>query len=58
MFLYGITLVPFAEEIRTADPGILSPFLSDDAVFCWVRKEGCSTTIYGYGEGYIPGLFY
>ena len=38
MVLYGITLVPIAEEIlsdelRAADPGLLSPFYADDAAF-------------------------
>ena len=33
MVLYGITLVPLAEELRAADPGLLSPFYADDAMF-------------------------
>ena len=33
MVLYGITLVPLAEEFREADPGLLSPFYANDAVF-------------------------
>ena len=33
MVLYGITLAPLAEELRVADPGILSPFYADDAAF-------------------------
>ena len=33
MVLYGITIVPQAEELRAADPGILSPFYTDDAAF-------------------------
>ena len=33
MVLYGITLVPLAEELRTADPGLLSPCYADDAAF-------------------------
>ena len=33
MVLYGITLVPLAEELRAADPGLLSPFYADDAAF-------------------------
>ena len=33
MVLYGITLVPLAEDLRAADPGILSPFYVDDAAF-------------------------
>ena len=33
MVLYGITLVPLAEELRAADQGLLSPFYADDADF-------------------------
>ena len=33
MVLYGITLAPLVEELRAADPGILSPFYADDAAF-------------------------
>ena len=33
MVLYRITLVPLAEELRAADPGILSPFYADDVAF-------------------------
>ena len=33
MVLYGINLVPLAEELRAADPVLLSPFYEDDAAF-------------------------
>ena len=33
MVLYGITLVPLAEELQAADPGLLSPFYADGADF-------------------------
>ena len=33
MVFYWITLVPLAEELRTADQGLLSPFYADDAAF-------------------------
>ena len=33
MVLYGITLIPLAEELREADPRLLSPFYADDAAF-------------------------
>ena len=33
MVLYGITLIPLAEELRAAYPGILLPFYADDAAF-------------------------
>ena len=33
MVLCGLTLIPLPEELRAADPGILSPFYTDDAAF-------------------------
>ena len=33
MVLYDITLVPLAEDLRAADPVLLSPFYADDAEF-------------------------
>ena len=33
MVLYGINLVPLAEELRVADPGLLLLFYADDAAF-------------------------
>ena len=33
MVLYGITLVPLVEELRDADPTLLSPLYAGDAVF-------------------------
>ena len=33
MVLYGITLVPLAEELIAADQVLLSPFYADDAAF-------------------------
>ena len=33
MVLYGIILVPLAEELRSADPGLLSPFYAYNAAF-------------------------
>ena len=33
MVFYGITLVPLAEDLRSADPGLLSPFYAYDAAF-------------------------
>ena len=41
MVLYRITLVTLAEELRAADPGILSPF--DDAAFG--GSEQCSAQL-------------
>ena len=37
--LYGITLVPLAEELQTADPEILSPFYADDAAFVGLAQR-------------------
>ena len=31
--MYGITLAPLIDELRAADPGLLSPFYADDAGF-------------------------
>ena len=33
MVLYGITLVPLVEDLRVADPGLLSPFYADNVAF-------------------------
>ena len=44
MVLYGITLVPLAEELQDADPTLLSPFYADDAVFEGVGMAECGTT--------------
>ena len=33
MVLYRITHFPFAEELRPAGPGLLSPFYADDEAF-------------------------
>ena len=33
MVLYGIPLIPLAEELRAAYPGLLSPFYADNAAF-------------------------
>ena len=33
MVLYGITLAPLVEELRNADPTLLSPFYANDTVF-------------------------
>ena len=58
MVLYGITLFPFAEELRLADMGLLSLFYADDVAF-----EGlvlCSAQLLkllmkrGPDRGYFP----
>ena len=39
MVLYGITLVPLAEELRAADPGLLSPYYADNAAFDGLARQ-------------------
>ena len=60
MVLYGITLIPLAEEIRAADTGLLSQFYANDAAFdCLAR---CSAKFLkllmrrGPDRGYFPVL--
>ena len=33
MVLYGIALIPLAEELQAPDPEIVAPFYADDAAF-------------------------
>ena len=33
IFLYCITLISLVEELQAADPGLITPFYSDDAEF-------------------------
>ena len=33
MVLYGITLIPLEEDLRSKDPGFLSPLYADNAAF-------------------------
>ena len=40
MLLYMITLIPLAEELRAADPELLSPFYADDAAFDVLARQG------------------
>ena len=39
MVLYGITLVPLSEELRGAEPGLLSTFYTDDAAFDGLARQ-------------------
>ena len=56
--MYGINLVPLAEELREADPGLLSPFHANDAVFNGLARQ--STQLLkvlmkrGTDRGYFP----
>ena len=58
MVLYGITLAPLAEELREADPGLLSPLYADDAAFDGLER--CSAQLLkllmkrGLDRGYFP----
>ena len=58
MVLYGITLAPLAEELRTADPGLLSTFYADDAAFDGSMRQGAQLLKLlmkrGPDRGYFP----
>ena len=58
MVLYGITLSPPAEELRAADPGLLSPINSDDAAFDSLVQRSAQLlkllTRRGPDQGYFP----
>ena len=60
MVLYGITLSPLAEELRAADPGILSPFYADDAEFDGLERRSAHLLKLlmkkGPDQGYFPKL--
>ena len=58
MVLYGITLVPLAEDLRAADPGLLSPFYADDAAFDGSARRSAQLLKLlmrrGMDQGYFP----
>ena len=58
MVLYGITLTPLAEELRAADPGLLSPFYADDADFDGSARRNAQLLKMlmrrGPDRGYLP----
>ena len=58
MVLYGITLVPLAEELRAADPGLLFPFYADDAAFDGSARQSAQLLRLvmkrGPDRGYFP----
>ena len=60
MVLYVITLVPPAEELRAADPGLLSPFYADDAAFDGLAQRRAQLLKLlmkrGPDRGYFPEL--
>ena len=58
MVLYGITLVPLAEELRAADPGLLSSFYADNAAFAVLERRSAQLLKLlmkrGPDRGYLP----
>ena len=58
MVLYGITLAPLVEELRAADPGLLSTFYADDAVFDDSEERSAQLLKplmkRGLDQGYLP----
>ena len=58
MILYGINLVSLVEEIRDADPTLLSPFYADDAAFDGLARQSggglCLLLDRGPDQGYFP----
>ena len=58
MVLYGIILVPLADNLRAADPGILSPFYADDAAFDGLARRSAQLLKLlmnrGPDRGYLP----
>ena len=60
MVLYGIKPTPLAEDLRNADPTLLSPFYSDDAAFDGLARRSTVQlrllTEQGPDRGYLPDL--
>ena len=58
MVLYRITLVPLAEELRLVDPGILSPFYTDNEAFDGSAQQSAQLLKLlmkrGPDQGYFP----
>ena len=58
MVLCGINLVPSAEELRAADPGLLLPFYADDADFDGLAQQSAQLLKLlmerGLNWGYLP----
>ena len=57
MVLYGITLVPLEEELRDADPTLLSPFYTDDPPFDGLTRRSASQLKLLMGRGPERGYF-
>ena len=60
MVLYGITLAPLVEELRDADPALLSPFYANDVAFYRLTWRCAAQLILlmdrGPNKGYFPEL--
>ena len=58
MVLYSIILVPLAEELQAADPGLLSPFYANDATFGGLARRSAQLLKLlmrgGADRGYFP----
>ena len=57
MVLYGINLVPLAEDLRAADPGFLSTFYADDAEFDGSAQQSAQLLKLLMKRGPGPGIF-
>ena len=55
--LYGIILVPLAEEIRAADLGLLYTFLCRRCGVRWFVTTKFTALKAVDGEGVVPGIF-
>ena len=45
IILYGITHIPLVEELRDANPTLLSPFYADDEVFDGLARRSAAQLI-------------
>ena len=58
MVLYDINLAPLTEELRAANPGLLSPFYTDDAAFDGLARRSPQVLKLlmerGPDQGYLP----
>ena len=57
MVLYGITLVPLAEELRAPYPGLLYPFYADDAAFDGLARHSAQLLKLSMKRGLYRGYF-
>ena len=58
MVFYGVALIPLAEELRAADPGMLYPFYADDVAFDGLERRSAQLLKLlmkrGMDRGYLP----